>query len=160
MPIGSWYTPPAEGSFQQACWREQNKSPLASANPGLKAFERKEVPMRRRETFALLSGFALIAVTACGGGDDDSAPNDSTKCDGAGATTTNVSGHTHFVCVALADLNSPPADGKTYVTTNNSGHTHSITLTAAQLTSIAGGESVSVTTTNDAGHTHAVTLVK
>src|SRR4051812_18865897 len=87
---------PLKVRFSEASWREQNKSPLASANPGLKAFERKEVPMRRRETFALLSGFALIAVTACGGGDDDSAPNDSTKCDGAGATTTNVSGHTHF----------------------------------------------------------------
>ncbi len=115
--------------------------------------------MRRRDSFALLSSFALIAVTACGGGDDDSA-QDGSKCDGAGATTTNVQGHTHFVCVALADLNDPPTDGKTYVTTNNSGHTHSITLTAAQLTSIASGESVTVTTTNDAGHTHEVTLVK
>jgi len=113
--------------------------------------------MRRRDTFALLSAFALVSVAACGVGDDDSA---STQCDGVGATTTNNSGHTHFVCVALADLNSPPADGKTYVTTNNSGHTHSITLTAAQLTSIASGESVTVTTTNDAGHTHEVTLVK
>lgn len=115
--------------------------------------------MRRRDTFALMSSFALIAVTACSGGDDDSAQNGS-KCDGAGATTTNVQGHTHFVCVPLADLNSPPTDGQTYVTTNNSGHTHSLTLTAAQLTSIASGETVTVTTTNDAGHTHAATLVK
>jgi hypothetical protein len=149
----------------KVCFIEQaaagrNKSPLAGALPGLNVRKLKEVPMRRRETFALLPSFAVLAVTSCSSGDDDGAQSASTQCDGAGATTTNVQGHTHFVCVRLADLNDPPADGKTIVTTNDAGHTHSITLTAAQLTTVAGGDRVTLTTTNDAGHTHDVTLVE
>lgn len=113
--------------------------------------------MLRREVFA---GFVLLAITpvalACSSGDDDAAQ--ASSCKGVGATTTNDAGHTHFVCVAQADLDSPPAAGMTYTTTVNSGHSHSVTLTAEQLTSIAGGHSVTVTTSTDDGHSHQVTL--
>ena len=104
----------------------------------------------------------LLAITpvalACSSGDDDSA--ESQSCTGVGATTTNDSGHTHFVCVPKADLDSPPVAGNTYTTTNNSGHTHHVTLTADQLAMIASGQSVTVATSTDAGHLHHVTLAK
>ena len=115
--------------------------------------------MLRRDTFSAFAVLLMIPVTACSSGDDDSGTG-AGSCNGVGATTTNVSGHTHFVCVPLADLDSPPSAGKTYVTTNVQGHTHSITLTADQLTSIANGQSVAVTTTTDQGHSHDVTLSK
>jgi hypothetical protein len=117
--------------------------------------------MQRRET---LAGFVLLAVTplalACSSGDDDAAPANPRACSGLGATTTNDSGHTHFVCVAQADLDSPPSAGKTYTTTNDAGHTHTVTLTADQLTQIASGQSVTVATSTDSGHLHHVTLVE
>lgn len=114
--------------------------------------------MQRRKVF---SGFVILAVTpvalACSSGDDDTGAAPGT-CKGAGANTTNDSGHTHFVCVAQADLDNPPAAGSTYTTTNNSGHTHHVTLTADQLAMIASGQSVTVATSTDAGHLHHVTL--
>ncbi len=117
--------------------------------------------MRRRETFSAIAAFVLVPMleTACSSGDDDSCSS-SNSCNGVGATTTNVSSHTHFVCVAMADLDNPPSGGQTYTTTNVQAHTHSITLSADQLTSIAGGGSVTVTTTLNAAHTHDVTLKK
>ncbi len=115
--------------------------------------------MRRRDAFSAFVVLTLVPVTACSSGDDDSGTS-SGSCDGVGATTTNVSNHTHFVCVSTADLTNPPAGGQTYTTTNVQGHAHSITLTAAQLMSIASGQSVMVTTTTDAGHSHDVTLSK
>jgi hypothetical protein len=115
--------------------------------------------MQRREVFA---GFVLLAVTpwalSCSSGDDDTAGTRS--CTGVGATTTNDGGHTHFVCVAEADLAMPPAEGRTIATTLDAGHTHKITLTADQLTAIAGGMSVTVATTTDDAHLHHVTLAK
>lgn len=115
--------------------------------------------MHRRQVFA---GFAILALVpiACSSGDDDASPSDSQSCKGLGATTTNDSGHTHFVCVAQADLDSPPTAGKTYTTTNNAGHTHHVTLTADQLTMIAAGQSVTVATSTDSGHFHQVTLAE
>jgi hypothetical protein len=115
--------------------------------------------MDRREA---LSGFVLllgIPVAACSSGDDDSGTGSTpNSCSGAGATTSNVGGHTHFVCVKKADLDSPPTAGATYTTTSNSGHTHTISLTASQLVLIAGGQSVTVTTSTDQGHSHDVSL--
>jgi hypothetical protein len=116
--------------------------------------------MQRREA---VTGFVLLAVTplalACSSGDDDASTNPRT-CTGLGATTTNDSGHTHFVCVAQADLDNPPAAGKTYTTTNDAGHTHTVTLTAVALGMIANGESVTVATSTDSGHLHHVTLAE
>ena len=113
--------------------------------------------MQRREVF---TGFVLLALTpvalACSSSED----NETHTCNGAGATTTNDDGHTHFVCVAKADLDSPPLAGATYTTTNDSGHTHRVTLTADQLASIAAGQGVTVATTTDSGHLHHVTLAK
>ncbi len=91
-----------------------------------------------------------------GNGDGD---GDGDGCDGIGENTSVDAGHSHFVCVPAADLESPPAAGATYETTNVGGHTHTIDLTMQQLASLAEGESVSVETSLVNGHTHAVTLV-
>jgi len=114
--------------------------------------------MQRRKMFA---GFVLLAVTplalACSSGDDDTGAT-AKSCTGVGTTTTNDSGHTHFVCVPEGDLDNPPAAGSTYTTTNDAGHTHHVTLTADQLTMVASGQGVTVATSLDSGHTHHVTL--
>jgi hypothetical protein len=85
-------------------------------------------------------------------------------CDGAGATSTNTLGHTHTVCVPLADINNPPAAGNTYTTSaatfQGVAHTHQITLSQAQLTTLAKGGTVTVTTTIVESHTHDFTLLE
>jgi hypothetical protein len=106
-------------------------------------------------------------IAGCGSSDNGSTPTPTTTtnptvpgCDGAGATSTSVLGHTHTVCVPLSDLNSPPAGGRTYATSGAStdGHVHQITLSQAQLTAIAGGQSVGITTTIVESHTHDFAL--
>jgi len=64
--------------------------------------------MQRREFIGGFVVFVLApaAVAACGGGGDEYGGG---SCDGAGATTSTVSGHNHFVCVPNADLDAPPA---------------------------------------------------
>ncbi|MDB5214620.1 MAG: hypothetical protein JWO86_2547 [Myxococcaceae bacterium] len=81
-------------------------------------------------------------------------------CDGAGAVSTLVLGHTHTVCAPLADLNNPPAGGQTYTTSAaaTDGHMHQVILTQAQLMSIAAGQTVMVTTTVVESHTHDFSL--
>ncbi len=97
--------------------------------------------------------------TSANGDGDGDGNGDGNGCDGIGADSSVDAGHSHFVCVPAADLESPPADGATYETTNVAGHTHTIDLTMEQLASLADGESVSVETSLVNGHTHSVTLV-
>jgi hypothetical protein len=95
---------------------------------------------------------------------DPGTPGD--VCAGTAPLSTVNAGHTHSVCVPTADMTSPPATGKTYVSSNDGNHTHSITLTSAQLSSIASGQSVTVTSSsvvdplNQAAHTHDWTVTK
>ena len=66
-------------------------------------------------------------------------------CDGAGETSSVTLGHTHDLCVPLADLTTPPAAGATYTTTVTDDHEHNVTLTEAMLATVAQGGSVMVT---------------
>jgi hypothetical protein len=80
-------------------------------------------------------------------------------CDGAGATSSLVSGHTHDVCVPAIDLSSPPAAGAVYTTTGSGdGHAHTIALTQAQLVAIAQGQTVMLVTTTTESHAHTFAL--
>ena len=86
-------------------------------------------------------------------------------CDGAGETSTVSVGHTHALCVPLADLDTPPAAGATYSTSVTDGHQHTVTLTQAWLMAVAQGQTVQVTTStvatgNLAGHTHDFAVAK
>ena len=80
--------------------------------------------------------------------------------------STSDNSHTHTLCVLTTDLTSPPAAGVNYTTSLDSGHTHHVPLTAANLTTINGGQSVTVTSTSDvdpinnAAHTHMFTIMK
>jgi hypothetical protein len=54
----------------------------------------------------------------------------------------------------------------TYTTSNDGGHTHQITLSQAQLTTLNGGQPVTVVSTssvdmaNGASHTHSFSITK
>ncbi|HEU4731572.1 MAG TPA: hypothetical protein VFT22_26940 [Kofleriaceae bacterium] len=54
----------------------------------------------------------------------------------------------------------PPATGATYTTSSAGGHTHKITLSQAQLTTLGGGQQVTVVSTSDSGHTHSFAITK
>jgi hypothetical protein len=92
---------------------------------------------------------------ACGGGDEEDA---SRACSGAGANSSVVEGHSHFVCVAAADLMAPPSAGATYRSTTSDGHTHDVTLAADELAALENNESVTVTSAVADGHTHQFML--
>jgi hypothetical protein len=120
----------------------------------------KRAEVTRREflsgaTITLLMIPVAGAVSRCG-----SSNNPSGGCDGAGATSTVAGGHTHTICVALADLSNPPAAGKSYTSSLSGAHSHTVTLTQAQLQSIASGQPVTVTTSTDSGHAHDFALQK
>jgi len=76
--------------------------------------------------------------------------------------SSNVAGHTHTLSIPAADLLASPAVARTYTTSAASAgaaHTHQVSLTAAQMTTLAGGGSVTVTTTADAsGHQHSFSM--
>lgn len=114
----------------------------------------------------VLTLVAAWFAAGCGVADDGSGdgPTSSTNptiaCDGIGATSSAVDGHTHEVCVPSRDLTSPPASGATYTTTTDDGHTHRVTLDAAQLSAIGRGELARVTTTLDDGHVHTYSLAR
>lgn len=92
--------------------------------------------------------------------------SDGSTCSGISTTSSNVSGHTHTLCVPDADLTSPPSAGATYTSScnldplNDIDHIHNVTLSAQQLSTINGGGSVTVTSTEDDLHTHQFTIMK
>jgi hypothetical protein len=104
-------------------------------------------------TIALL----LVPIAACGSS-GGTTPG-SASCSGVSSTSSVALGHTHTVCVLETDLTSPPSTGATY-TTSGPDPMHTIELTAAQLSSINGGQSVSVTTSTNGGHDHQFVLLK
>ena len=112
-------------------------------------FNRREFVSRA--TITLL----LVPIAACGAG--SGATSGAGGCSGVSSTSSVTLGHTHTVCVLEADLTSPPSGGVTY-TTSGPDPTHTITLTAAQLSSINGGQSITVTTSTSGGHTHQFVL--
>jgi hypothetical protein len=67
--------------------------------------------------------------------------------------------YTHTVCVLETDLTSPPGGGVTY-TTSGPDPMHTIALTAPPLTTISGGQSVTVSTSTNGGHNHQFVLIR
>jgi hypothetical protein len=76
------------------------------------------------------------------------------------ATSTVVNGHTHMVCVTVADLVNPPSGGMTITTSVSQAHTHTVTLTQSMLETIAGGGEVTVATSLTLNHNHEFMLVR
>lgn len=131
--------------------------------------------LNRREFLSSAAGGVVTLlltpiVSACGSSDmtygSSTTTNGTTPaCDGAGETSTVSVGHTHTLCVPLADLDSPPAAGATYSSSVTDGHQHTVTLTQAWLMAVAQGQTVQVTTSavatgNLAGHTHVFAVAK
>jgi len=112
----------------------------------------------------VLAGAALKSTTGCGG-DDDDGNNDQpdsgqqqADCNANGATAGTITGnHGHTLTVPAADISAGAA--KTYNIDGAAGHPHTIDLSAADMTTLAGGASVTVTSSNDLAHTHNVTVV-
>lgn len=95
----------------------------------------------------------LIPVVGCSSSGDDGGGG---SCAGVESTSTVNASHTHTLCVATADLTTPPATGMTYTTSNVGSHTHTVTLTAANLTAINGGTVVTVTSSSDVDPTNSM----
>jgi hypothetical protein len=103
----------------------------------------------------------LVPILGC-----SSSSGDSGACNGIESTSTVNASHSHMLCVATADLSSPPVAGVMYTTTNNGSHTHRVQLTQANLTAIAAGQTVMVTSSSDVdpingvAHTHDFAITK
>ena len=123
--------------------------------------------MLNRREFLTSAGGSVVTllltplVGACGSSSTDYGTTSSTgattpaaSCDGAGATSTAVEGHTHTLCVPAADLDHPPATGATYTTSISGSHDHAVAFSQAQLTTVLNGGSVTVTTSTVTGHAH------
>jgi hypothetical protein len=139
----------------------------------------KAHPMTTRKRFLkqIAYGSFLVAMSACGGGDDDPAPAPApgpapappspTPAPGptpaptpapAMACGTLVIGtnHGHSLVIPAADLSSTTA--KTYSIQGSSGHDHQITLSPAQLTMLRTAGTISVNSTGSAGDGHVHTV--
>jgi hypothetical protein len=146
--------------------------PRLTPGPALAAGER----MLTRREFLRTSAVAAKAATVtiivthigCSNSDNNNGGTTVTTsptlpCDGAGSTSTVVSGHTHEICVPLSDLTNPPANGATYTTTFASAagvnnHTHNLVLSQAELAALGAGSVVTMTTTISEAHEHSFTL--
>lgn len=121
--------------------------------------------LSRRELLKVGASAAAGALLgACGSSDGGTttSTNGTTPppmaCDGAGATSTTVRGHTHDVCIPASALAMPAPEGATFETSVANGHAHAVVMTEAQLMAIAGGELVSMLSTVTQGHAHDFSL--
>jgi hypothetical protein len=109
---------------------------------------------------------SMAADPASGPGDAGTPAPDGDVCDGVLTTSTNVSQHTHTLCVPESDLTSPPPNGATYTSSNvndplnNVFHTHTVDLTAQQLSTINGGGQVVVTASTSDFHNHQLMIMR
>jgi len=130
--------------------------------------------LNRRELLTMTAGgFVTLVLTpivsACGS-DSSSETSTSTNpttptCDGAGETSSVTLGHTHFLCVPLADLDNPPAAGATYLTSVTDGHQHQVSLMLADLAAVNRGLTVNVVASSASAdglsvHTHGFAIQK
>jgi hypothetical protein len=116
--------------------------------------------MLPRREFVTGSTVILIMTPlaiACGGGGGDDADT-SRACSGAGANSSVVENHSHFVCVAAADIMAPPSAGATYSTTMADGHMHDVSLSADELAALGANEAVTITSSTEDGHSHQFVL--
>jgi len=121
-------------------------------------FERKEhaVTLRR---FSLLGALACIILFA-GYGCSSSPSGPSTPSTSRTFTSSLVSGHTHRITLAKAEVETPPVTGISRETSSSGGHTHTFTMSEAQLTSVKGGGTETVTTSVAGSHSHTFTITK
>jgi hypothetical protein len=113
---------------------------------------------------SLVSGVALLAISACGGGGGDGGgtftptpsptPSPAGSCGSTGAAIT--ANHGHELSFARTNLDSPTA--VTLSIAGSAGHDHSITLSTANMATLKAGGSVTVTSTTTNIHDHAVTV--
>jgi hypothetical protein len=130
--------------------------------------------MRTRREFLASATVTLLLIPlaacasnspAAGAGADAGGAPDAGGCDGILTTSTNVSEHTHTLCVPQADLDDPPSGGATYTSSdnldplNNELHTHTAMLTAAQLSTLGSGGQVVVTSSVNDEHDHQFMIV-
>jgi hypothetical protein len=130
------------------------------------------MPTRREFLRGTTVTLIMIPIGACSSGSSSSSSPDAgggnpgSGCNGILTTSSNVSQHTHTLCVPTTDLTNPPGAGNTYTSSsnldplNNQNHTHTVTLSAAQLATIQGGASVTVTSSNNDSHTHDFAIMK
>jgi hypothetical protein len=116
---------------------------------------KEAIMLTRREFVTGPTVLVIMTPLAIACGDNDEPTN---ACSGAGANSSVVEGHSHFVCVAAADLMAPPSAGVTYRSTMSDGHDHDVTLSADELTALASNESVTITSAVADGHTHQFML--
>src|SRR5258706_5996179 len=108
--------------------------------------------MHRRDFVGSFVVFVLAPVAACSGNGSTGSGGGGESCDGAGADTSTVSNHYHFVCVPKSDLDSPPTAGAMYETSEAAGHMHQVTVTQADLQSMSQGPGVTLTTSANSSH--------
>lgn len=124
---------------------------------------RRQLLARGTTLLALVPVVGPLLGCSSSGGDDGAGG----ACSGGIDTVSTVdAAHTHTLCIQTSDLTSPPAAGMTYTSSVEGGHSHRVTLTQAQLTSIGGGQTVTVTSSNDVdtingeAHTHQFAVAK
>jgi len=109
---------------------------------------------------------SMATAPAAGPGSGGNPPADAGACVGVFTTSTNVSQHTHTLCVPESDLTATPPSGATYTSSNvndplnNVLHTHTVDLTAQQLSTINGGGQVVVTASTSDFHLHQFTITR
>lgn len=109
-----------------------------------------------RRVFILEAGKAVPVVASAiyliGCGSSSTSPSATADVQ---ATSTVSNAHSHSANVPASD--QMQAVAKTYTTSNVSAHDHTVVMTAAQLSSLAGGGSVTITTSSSVVtgiHTH------
>ncbi|HEY3818870.1 MAG TPA: hypothetical protein VGL81_16980 [Polyangiaceae bacterium] len=131
------------------------------------------MPTRREFLESATVTLLMIPLAACassppvtGVAPDAGANEDASSCSGVFTTSSNVSEHTHTLCVPATDLSTPPVNGNTYTSSTNLDplndveHSHTVTLTAQQLASIDGGGAVTITSSNSDEHTHQFMITR
>lgn len=114
--------------------------------------------MKRRDFVRVLGGAvvtgAAISTVACGG--DDGGGGGADAMVSANCGTQISANHGHTMTVAQVDVDAGVE--KSYDISGSSGHSHTVVVTAANMTTLQGGQSVTITSSTDVGHSHMVTV--
>jgi hypothetical protein len=123
--------------------------------------------MKRKEFLKIAAagaavGLGQLALSAC----KSSTPTTPTTPSTSKTFTSSLAeSHTHTVGIARTEIDSPPAGGFVRDTSIYSGHSHTFTISLADLTTVAGGGTVTVNTSTEApvysaAHFHTFTISK
>jgi hypothetical protein len=114
--------------------------------------DRRVFIIRAGQAFPVVAG--AVYLIGCG----SSTTSPSAVAD-ISSTSTTVNSHTHTAGVPASDQLHPAAT--TYSSSTDSAHNHMVTLTASQLSTLASGNSVTVTSTSSTvtgAHMHDFTF--